>query len=272
MKDNCAYYDHYTPKLLKLLPSKFAEMFAHLLTVFINMPLEKQTEALKKGKHFFRSYIRPIIKSTTLNATIPKSYRPISVSHTLTVLVERIITSHYFKTEIPHNFYGYVKNRSCEFAVKTLKKIVEKKKLDTITLALLDASAAFESVVWEIIFPKLAESNDSRIIRTIWQMYKFNRNEVRWGKHVSKDYFYSTQGTKQGGVLSGPIFLQYTNFLNDRLKMIPGIDYAGRSWNCLGYADDFILIGQSMLHLQSLLDICTDYQVTDMLLGMHQNL
>ena len=54
-------------------------------------------------------------------------------------------------------------------------------------------------------------------------MYRFNRNEVRWGNNVSKDYFYSTQGTKQGGVLSGPIFLQYTNFLNERLSKKPSI-------------------------------------------------
>jgi hypothetical protein len=102
--------------------------------------------------------------------------------------------------------------------------------------------------------------NNPKIIRAIWQMYKYNRNEVRWGNHVSKDYFYSTQGTKQGGILSGPIFLQYTNFLNERLMNMPGIKYAGLSWNCLGYADDFILIGQSFCHLQSLLDVCTEYQ------------
>jgi hypothetical protein len=91
-------------------------------------------------------------------------------------------------------------------------------------------------------------------------MYRFNRNEVRWGNLLSDEYFYSTQGTKQGGVLSGPIFLEYTNFLNDRLKAKPGILYEGHSWNCLGYADDFILIGQSYCHLQSLLDVCTKYQ------------
>jgi len=37
--------------------------------------------------------------------------------------------------------------------------------------------------------------------------------------------------------LSGTIFLQYTNFLNERLKSKPGINYAGHKWKCLGYAD-----------------------------------
>ncbi len=260
LRTNCSYYDSYTPKLLKLLSSKFAEIFAKLISMFINMTLEDQNEILLSGNHFFRSYIRPIIKGPSLNATAPKSYRPISVSHTLVVLFERVIALEHFKTVLPHNFYGYVKNRSCELAVKTLKDLIPKSRLKTTTLAMLDASAAFESVKWERIFPKLAEMNDSKIIRAIWQMYRFNRNEVRWGNHVSKDYFYSTQGTKQGGVLSGPIFLQYTNFLNERLQLKPGIKHLGRSWNCLGYADDFILIGQSICHLQSLLDVCTEYQ------------
>jgi hypothetical protein len=118
LKSNCAYYDTYTPHLVKLLPGSFAEIFAKLITVFINMNIEEQNIILHKKEHFFKSYIRPIIKGPSLNATIPKSYRPISVSHTLVVLFERVIANNHFKTMIPPNFYGYIKNRSCEFAVK----------------------------------------------------------------------------------------------------------------------------------------------------------
>ena len=37
LKPNCAYYDTYTPKLLKYMSGKFAEIFAHHMTIFINM-------------------------------------------------------------------------------------------------------------------------------------------------------------------------------------------------------------------------------------------
>jgi len=257
---DCAYFDQYSPRLLDCLGPKFDTFVALMLSKFINMSLFEQNICLSKNPNFFKSYIRPVIKSSSLNATIPKSYRPISVSHTLTVLIERIIALRFFETAIPPNFYGYVSGRSCEFAVKTLKNVARSIDINQIELAMLDASGAFESVVWEKIFPVLATKNNPKIVRFIWQMYRFNLYECRWNKLVSNQKFYATRGTKQGGVLSGKIFLEYMNILNEQLNKVRGIEYNGLSWNSLFYADDVCLIGVGKVHLQQLLTICESFE------------
>ena len=261
LNTSCAYYDIYTAKLLKYVGPKFDTFMALMLSKFINMSLSDQNKCLEtQTDHFFMTYIRPIVKSSSLDATIPKSYRPISVSHTLTMLVERVLSIKYFNTVEPPNFYGYVPGRSCQFAVKTLKNVARSVDLNSVELAMLDASGAFESVIWEKIFPILAEKNNPRIIKLIWQMYRSNRYECRWGEHVSKTVFYATKGTKQGGVLSGKIFLEYMNILNSRLSVASGIKFNGLSWNSLFYADDVCLIGKSVAHLQQLLNICQSFE------------
>jgi hypothetical protein len=178
----------------------------------------------------------------------------------MTVLIERIIASRFFETAVPPNFYGYISGRSCEFAVKTLKNVARSIDINQIELAMLDASGAFESVVWEKIFPILATKNNPKIVRFIWQMYRFNLYECRWNKLVAEQKFYATRGTKQGGVLSGKIFLEYMNILNKRLTKVRGIEFNGLSWNALFYADDVCLIGISRAHLQQLLTICESFE------------
>ena len=65
--------------------------FVKYFNDFLSREPESQMELLAECPDFLVSYIRPIIKSSSLNATKAKSYHPISVSHTLVVLIERLI-------------------------------------------------------------------------------------------------------------------------------------------------------------------------------------
>jgi hypothetical protein len=268
LKTDCAYYDEFSPKLfnvcgyLSQYKLKFAECFSILMTEFMNADTESMKKWLTEDEHFFVSYIRPILKGN-LDPKIPKSYRPISVSHTLTALFERIITDKFFPENPPKNFFGYVPDRACDMAVHTLKSIVRTTEtIDGKVLIFLDASGAFESVNWDRIFPRLIEKGlSSTIVRAIWLMYRFNRYETRWEKYHSKSYFYATGGTKQGGILSGKIFLEYMSFLNDRLDQLPGIVYQELIWNSLFYADDVVLICHNYAHAKQLLKACEDFEI-----------
>ena len=260
MNKNCAYFDHLGPKLLALISGQFSVFFVKYFNDFLSREPESQMELLAECPDFLVSYIRPIIKSSSLNATKAKSYRPISVSHTLVVLIERLICDSFFSTKTPHNFFGYIKERSCDIAVKTLKELVRSRDLESTILVTLDASGAFESVVWDKIFPVLLERNNPKIVSLIWMFYRLNRYVVRWGNHTSSSCFYATRGTKQGGILSGYIFLEYMAILADRLQVSPGISLFGRNWNSLFYADDVLLLGQSKAHTQILLSICEQFQ------------
>ena len=260
LNSECSYYDEYTPKLIKLVNVIFAELYAECINVFLNTSPEKQKCFLYEESNLFISYIRPVIKSSSLNATIPKSYRPISVSHTLTVLLERVLANSYFSIEYPKNFFGYVPKRSCDIAVMTLKDIVKNVNIDNVTIAMLDASGAFESVVWDKIFPRLAKEINPKVITTIWNLYRFNRYETRWNKSRSNENFYATQGTKQGGVLSGMIFLEYMKILADKLRNQAGVRFNNSLWNSLYYADDVLLVGLNTTHLQRMLNTCEEFE------------
>ena len=66
---------------------------------------------------------------------------------------------------------------------------------------------------------------------------------------------------QQGGILSGPIFCEYMNFLNEMLKKAEGYAQFGQSWNALFYADDVLLLCKSKTHAQELLKICENFQM-----------
>ena len=228
----------------------------------MNASLKSQKHFLRDTDNFLISYIKLIPKASDANPTLAKSYRPISVSHTLTILVERVLmlrdTPASLHTDTPENFYGYIGGRSVDMAVETLKRLVygEKNRIKNMVLVTLDASAAFEGVKWDKIFSRLASKNNPKIIRIIWLFYKFNRYECRWKKLKSNDLFCATIGTKQGGVISGYIFVEYMNILNEQLQKIHGIRMFNKNWNSLKFADDVLLIGKNLHHAQQLLNVC----------------
>ena len=263
MNMDCAYYDMAGPKMLAKVNTGFSELFSKCLTNFLNSDLEDQKFFLRSPNNFLISYIKPIPKAADMNATLAKSYRPISVSHTLTILLERtFMIGKYFHTKSPYNFYGYIRGRSCDIAVDTLKRIVaaEKANIRSVVLVTLDASGAFEGVDWDKIFPRLVKGNNPKIIRCIWLLYRYNRYEVRWKTQRASMLFCATKGTKQGGVLSGYIFCAYMDILNEKLLEKPGIHVLGAIWNALFYADDVLLIARNHAHAQILLNCCEWFQ------------
>ena len=262
---SCAYYDDYTPNMLVLITKEFASVYAAAINRFLNMDIKRQIECLKEGDNFLASYIIPIMKGLGLNPTIPKSYRPIAVSHTLYNLFENVVAcpSNPFQLETakPPNFFGYIGGRSCDLAVQLLKKLVRQGQgLGEKVLVTLDASGAFEGVHWDIVFPRLAAKNNPRIIRALWLMYSFNRYEVRWANCVGSSKFCATLGTRQGGILSGPFFCEYMSILADRLAEFSGIEQFSRSFNSIFYADDLLLVCKNVAHAQTLLDVCHNFE------------
>ena len=91
-------------------------------------------------------------------------------------------------------------------------------------------------------------------------MYLFNRYEIRWGNRTTETAYYARKGTKQGGILSGFIFIEYMNILGKRLAGAAGIPFESLSFNSLVYADDVLLVGQNSSVIQQMLDICAGFE------------
>jgi len=72
-------------------------------------------------------------------------------------------------------------------------------------------------------------------------------------------HFCIRSGVRQGGVLSPSLFSIYIRQLIDSLKKSDfGCHVHGVYVGCIVYADDVILLSASVLHLQKMLDICSD--------------
>lgn len=256
-----ACYDLYTPKMLRLIDREFAPWFARMMEIFVNSPSEKQKKFLQED-NFLKTYITPIPKGHGLDITDASSYRPISVSHTLANYADRLIKLHpAYEIKPPKNFFGYVKGRGTDFALKTMKNLIKQTaNPDEAKLIFLDARSAFESLIWDIVFPRLAGKIGTTLTRTVWLMYRFNRYEVRWNGVTYGEPFYAGQGTKQGGSLSSDVFLEYMTILNFMLSNIKGIEFNGQFWNNLMYADDVALACENNKVAQECLNVCQLFQ------------
>jgi hypothetical protein len=108
------------------------------------------------------------------------------------------------------------------------------------------------------LFIKLLERGSPRVFIDVlvsW-MGKCAVN-VRWGDFLSSS-FSVTAGVRQGGVLSPFLFAIYLDIVILRLRDSGwGLFICQTFIGCLVYADDIMLIANSITHMQHMLDICS---------------
>ena len=91
------------------------------------------------------------------------------------------------------------------------------------------------------------------------QWYTTQKACVRWGSALS-DNFLTTNGVRQGGILSPLFFNVYMDCLSESLcNTQTGCNVGGVMINHLMYADDLVIISPSAKGLQRLVDICAVY-------------
>jgi hypothetical protein len=122
---------------------------------------------------------------------------------------------------------------------------------------LLDASKAFDLVAWDKLFGILEERKLPKcVIRLLINMYQRQRIRTSWNGELSA-CFTSTNGVRQGGVLSPVLFTLYVDILIKRLHASQiGCVVAGEYFGVLGYADDITILAPTANALRRMLDIC----------------
>ena len=81
--------------------------------------------------------------------------------------------------------------------------------------------------------------------------------KVKWNDELS-DSFQTTAGVRQGGVLSPLLFAIYIEEVIHLLRVQKkGCFLSGVFVGCVLYADDILLISQSLTCMQSMLNICS---------------
>ena len=125
-------------------------------------------------------------------------------------------------------------------------------------LLLLDASKAFDKVVFHMLFNELIKKNVcTKIIKLLLYMYTNQDCDVQWdGAH--SNMFKIFNGVKQGSVISQLLFTLYIDSLFLLLKQLGlgnchvGLTNAG----AFGYADDIALVTPSVYCLKIMISIC----------------
>ena len=97
------------------------------------------------------------------------------------------------------------------------------------------------------------------LIRCLLYMYTNQHLNVSWNNSMS-DYFSTTNGVKQGGVLSPILFFIYIDELLTRRRMSGfGCMVGHKYYGTIGYADDISLVAPSIYALNKMCDICLEF-------------
>lgn len=124
----------------------------------------------------------------------------------------------------------------------------------------LDASKAFDRIDYVKLFSTLSSKKMNPVyIRCLLNMYCNQKLCVRWNG-VRTDSFSTTNGVKQGGILSPLLFSTYIDGMLRKLRESGLGCYVGPHFcAAFGYADDICLLSPTRQSLQSMITICEDY-------------
>ena len=117
----------------------------------------------------------------------------------------------------------------------------------------MDASKAFDRLNHGILFDVLIKRKiPLYIVRIIHHWYTRQRICVRWGTYVTK-FFSSSNGVRQGGILSPKLFNIYMDRLSNELSSVYiGCILKQQVINHLIYADNIVIFSPSIKGLQCL--------------------
>lgn len=215
-----------------------------------------------------RATIHLILKGHEADPELPSSYRPISLTSSVSKVFERVLLGRldcYSDAAMlfPEEQAGFRKGRSPIEQAYILREILDyRKRLDKITtfLCFVDLQSAFPSTWREDMWRRLHEANVSgKMYRLIRSLYIDCSSAVITDNGLT-DWFPVENGTRQGAVLSPFLFSLLISPLVDELQALGmGTAFEHLRIGCLMFADDIVLIADSEKDLQSMMNVASNF-------------
>ena len=209
------------------------------------------------------STIVPIPKNTRGNLSSSDNYRGISLCSSITKLFELIIVDmHQCAFETSNLQFAFKGKHSTTMCTSVFKEVVSYYvKRDTdVYCCFLDATKAFDLIRFDKLFQILCSKPlPGLCLRVLLDMYKRQKIQIKWNDTFSNK-FSTSNGIRQGGIISPLLFNVYIDVLLTRLKNRNVGCFIGNMYvGCLGYADDVTLLAPSVSSLQNMLEVCNLY-------------
>ena len=203
--------------------------------------------------------INPAIKDTKGNSTVSGNYRPVMQSSCLLKLFEfHILDILEEKLFFNARQFGFKKGTSttdaCLLLKETVNKYIQNKRKSYGMF--IDLSKAFDNVnhfkLGKLLIKRKIPPD---IILFLLYYLRNQKARVLW-KNEKGEYFRIEKGVRQGGILSPLLFKLYIdNILELISKKNVGCRFGTVRMNVLAYADDLVLLSDSIINLNNLYKI-----------------
>ena len=201
------------------------------------------------------SLVKPIPKKISLEN--PSDYRPISISNVLCTLFEYLLLAKVSNIcESSPTQFGYKRFTSCKSAFFAVNETINyyKSGKASIHVVSLDATKAFDKLWRAGLFWKLKDRIEPELWRVLY-VYYMNSYIIVSIDNKRSAKFLTTQGVKQGGVLSPYLF---NFFLDDLITQNNSMNIGaliGRVNMCtVAYCDDILLLSPVLSDMHRLLE------------------
>ena len=228
-------------KLIASAPTKHCELDpipTHLLKLVVSelspLILRVINNSLQEGifpDEFKTALVTPRLKKPSLDAECMNNYRPVSNLSFLSKTIERAVanqlTEHLRRNNLMDPFQSaYRSGHSTETALLRVQTDIrcafgEKK---VVLLAMIDLSAAFDTVDHEMLLKILASNGVSGSSLQWFRSYLTNRQQIVTVSGAQSEARWLTSGVPQGSVVGPLLFTIYVSSLGPLLRSL-GVNY-----------------------------------------------
>jgi hypothetical protein len=206
--------------------------------------------------------IKPIIKDVNKNHSDLTNTRPITISDTISNLLESYILEKVLaNVKDTQNQFGFKQNCSCGHAIYTFRETIayHKMKNKKIYACAIDLKKAFDRLNRTKLFKELQQEMAPRWWNLMYKYYNQSKAVVEINNKRSKFIKIET-GVKQGGPMSPALFNRYVYPMIEEL-IASGLTCKinEQTTGILMFADDILISTTSIENMNRALDIVTKY-------------